>query len=94
MIKSEKGLAVAVGKFITHCVYQQGFEYPLFLATVSINGSCAFQRFESQGVGTNITSHIEGKAFVLPVNMMLSDRRGEAARMVIEHDGEEGRIVH
>jgi hypothetical protein len=29
----------------------------------------------------------------LPVNMMLSDRRGEAARMVIEHDGE-GRIVH
>jgi hypothetical protein len=94
MVKSEEGLAVAVGKFITHCVYEQGFEYPLFLAAVAVNGSCVFHRFETQGAaGTDMTSHVEGEAFVLPVNMMLTDRRGEAARMVIEHDGV-GRIVH
>jgi hypothetical protein len=69
-----------------------GFQLPLYVAAVGINGSVMFFRFTDGGdhlIAEPLVDHDAGTGgLVLPINIMVSDARGEAVRVVIGRDGE------
>jgi len=68
-----------------NALLQRGFELPLYVACISANGSVLVGRYEAEF--TDLLEHRENDVFTLPVNMMVVDARGEAARVVIRADG-------
>ena len=63
-----------------------GFELPLHVAAISVNGSFATLTYSADpdGHGLAASMHgMHGRDFHTPVNVMLTDSRGEAARVVI-----------
>lgn len=68
----------------------RGFELPFTAAAIGANGSAYLFRFEPDDNGLRpdtLAEHIEGGVFALPVNMMIVDSRGEAARVVFAKTG-------
>lgn len=74
------------------CV-ERGMELPLHLTTIGANGSALVARYtpavDGQWDVTVLSQYVEDGAFTLPVNVMVCDARGGAARIVIEN----GRIA-
>jgi hypothetical protein len=69
-----------------------GFVLPIHAAVVGVNGAALIMRCTANDDGdglrvTALAEHSEGGMMALPVNIMLSDSRGEAARLVIGRDG-------
>lgn len=65
-----------------------GFELPLFFAIISANGEIYAGCYESSASGPHLdcrmlVQHTPTGYLVAPINMMLVDRRGEAARVLI-----------
>jgi len=69
----------------------RGFETPIHLAALGVNGSVIACRYTAADEGTLdakvIAQHIERGSFVLPINLVFVDARGEAARVVFARDG-------
>jgi hypothetical protein len=70
----------------------QGFEPPLVACAVSLNGCVLAVRYAYHPLGegmqaTVLAEHTPDPAFLLPINMMITDARGEAARVVIQYEG-------
>jgi hypothetical protein len=65
----------------------RGFQYPLYLSAVAVNGQVLVMRYaQTQDDAIEVTTlaeHDEAPGFVLPINLMITDRRGAAARVVI-----------
>jgi hypothetical protein len=73
-----------------NALLQRGFELPLYVACISANGSVLVGRYEAGDTRVefrDLLEHRENDVFTLPVNMMVVDARGEAARVVIRSDG-------
>lgn len=68
---------------------QNGFELPIHVAVVAVNGSMMFATYSDSGGDTldcDVTAnHIVGPGLTLPINVMFVDSRGEAARVIIEN---------
>jgi hypothetical protein len=76
---------------LTACL-EQGFVPPLYVCAVSVNGAVLATRFAYTADGerkeaTFLAEHAPAPGFILPVNIMVTDTRGEAARVVLQHEG-------
>jgi hypothetical protein len=87
-----------ISSILTECV-QRGFLPPLHVAIVGVNGSAVVCRytFTEQGDelnGETLTTYDDGSGGLsAPINIMISDARGEAARVTIGFDGS-SRFAH
>ncbi len=66
-----------------------GFEPPIWLATISLNGCALTVRYDQDPDGsgfsaTVLSEHFPEPTMQLPINLMCVDSRGEAARVVIK----------
>jgi hypothetical protein len=90
-------LKEAIGKLLEHCTEEMGFQTPFYLATVSANGAAMFIRFnvaeDGDGVKGERLAGTDGQNYELPVNLFVSDSRGEAARMLIAKSGKPGPVL-
>ncbi len=90
-----KGITKIITDVLTS-LGERGFELPLHVVTISINGTMFFMRYdadESAGnlAATLLTSHPQKDAFLaVPINLIFVDARGEAARILIKADGSLG----
>lgn len=71
-------------------VLERGFRLPMSFVAVGVNGAMVFGRWSVDEPGhvtlEGLTSH--GETLVFPVNMMVVDATGEAARVVITGPGD------
>lgn len=71
---------------LSECVDELKFIEPLILTCVSANGSVLVVRTDGQQVD-ELAFHREGRGFALPLNIMVTDSRGEATRVLITNEG-------
>lgn len=73
-----------------------GTELPLYMTSVSVNGSAVFVRYRDDAGGNCVcdylAQHFEGGGLVLPINLMCIDKKGGAHYAVITKDGR--RLLH
>jgi hypothetical protein len=71
---------------------EDGWEPPFFFTSISANGSFLCGRYDDDGQGgleaTTVAEHFEDDAFILPINMMMTNDQGEAVRLSIQKPGE------
>ena len=80
-----KDLSDFVRQAITECE-AKGMKLPFILCAASLNGSV----FCIRTAGSDreiLAEHYEGGSFQLPINIMVIDQTGEAARIAIEAEG-------
>jgi hypothetical protein len=68
------------------------WEPPFYFAAISANGSFLCGQYDANDQGgleaKTVAEHIEDDAFMLPINMMITDGQGEAVRLSIQNPGE------
>jgi len=82
-------VAEAVGEALGVCI-ERGFVLPFHAAAVGVNGSTIVVRYLATDAGIApevLAEHYESEVFAAPVNIMIVDARGEAARVLITKDG-------
>jgi hypothetical protein len=72
---------------------QEGFELPFYLVAVAVNGSMLYGRYYPATDRGGLECEVLSKLFVdeffqVPVNMMLVDSTGQAARVLLTKDEE------
>jgi hypothetical protein len=70
----------------------QGFEPPLYVCAISVNGNAVVTRYAYHPLGagmetTFLAEHTPEPDFILPINMMITDTRGEAVRVLLQSEG-------
>jgi hypothetical protein len=72
-----------LAEMLRQCI-DNGMQLPFIVCVVSQNGSVLVTRF-NEGRGPNtLAQHFENGAFKTPVNIMVVDHDGQAARIVIK----------
>lgn len=71
---------------LTQSVEEFGFVEPLIVACLAVNGSVVVIRTDGEHV-EDLASHTEGHGFTLPINVLITDARGEATRLLITSEG-------
>ena len=93
-------LAGSLGEVLERLI-KDGFRPPLYAVAVALNGSILVLRYvlvgEAEGLEAEVLAeHSEPAAgrgfFALPINIMITDAEGEAARVVLTNDGTQ--IIH
>lgn len=83
----DNDLSKSIAAVIEGCL-EKGMQLPFHLAVVAINGSAIVARYteaNDEGLDCEILAqHYENGAFKLPINWMIVDATGEAARVTIE----------
>ena len=87
-----EGLQDALLQALEMCV-EQGFVKPLLMVGVAVDGSLFALRTDGENVQI-LAQHDEGEVWIAPVNMMIVDARGEAARILLDAQSGEPRLVH
>jgi len=67
---------------MNHCI-ALGMKPPFILCAVSPNGSVIVMRFNEGRDPDPLAQHFENDTFTMPINIMVVDRSGEAARVEI-----------
>jgi len=74
---------------------QEGCVLPLFVTCIGRNGSMICGRYdEIEATGLDFlfeASHIEGEVFLVPIQMLVVDQRGEARH--VRRDGQGGQNI-
>ncbi len=78
---------------------EEGFKPPLYWCIVDINGTIISGIYEYDKDSTSLKAHVLCEhnprgAIELPVNIMYTDSRGEAARVVIKRTDQEPEPIH
>ena len=78
---------------ILQLLLERGFELPIHCAVIGVNGSlfaALFRRAAGENrLSTTCTAqHFVDDGFVLPINMLFVDARGEATRVLVATDGQ------
>jgi len=79
----------ALGQFLHECLEERGFELPLHVVSVAANGTAHLFRYvagETHLEAELLAEYDECGMLKLPVNMMITDARGEAAHFAISAD--------
>ena len=82
-------LANQIGEMLNTCL-EQGMVLPFIVVSVSTNGSVLVLRYEQGDErldAVSLAEHVVQPGFILPINCMLVDQAGDAARIVIAQDG-------
>lgn len=79
-----------LGEVLTECE-RRGMQMPFLIVGVGINGSVAVLRYSDDSDEMEVIVE-PSEAFVLPLNIMIIDARGEAARAAVFKDGKT--VVH
>jgi hypothetical protein len=70
---------------------KQGVEPPIYLVAVASNGSMLYVRYASDDAGgfraNALAGHLGGSGFVLPINLVFTDKKGNAYRGVLGSGG-------
>jgi hypothetical protein len=71
---------------------ERGFQPPLSVCAVSVNGAVLAIRYAYTDDGggmdaTVLAEHYPNPHFLLQINLMITDTRGRAARVVFQHEG-------
>ena len=85
-------LTLAMANALRELIEEHGFEPPLFLSVIAVNGSVMAFRYRQCDDGPKtevVAEHLEAAGFALPINVMFVDARGEAARMRIGREGKQ-----
>jgi hypothetical protein len=77
---------------ILEVLLERGYRLPIHCAVMGVNGSliaALFSKTDGEDrFSTSCTAqHFVDEGFVLPVNMLFVDSRGEAMRVLVEADG-------
>ena len=88
-----------LGGIINTLITERGFELPLHLAVVAVNGYAIVARYTLSATGDGLeciflAEHAEPDGLRIPINMMAVDSRGEAAHVVIGTGGTEIEILN
>ncbi len=80
-----------LGNILRTCL-ENGMQAPLTVAVVAVNGSILAGRYfwseSHEGFDyVELAEHIEGEGFAVPINIMIVDSGGEAARVLIGREG-------
>lgn len=75
-----------VREALTQSVEELGFVEPLIVACLAVNGSVVVIRTDGEHI-EDLASHTEGPGFTLPINVLITDARGEALRLLITNEG-------
>ena len=84
-----EALANEIGEMLNTCL-EKGMVLPFIVVSVSTNGSVLVLRYEQGDEGLDavpLAEHFVQPGFDLPINCMLVDQVGDAARIVIAQDG-------
>jgi hypothetical protein len=87
-----------LSRFLADCIetcIAQGMTFPILLVAVGVNGAVMAARYTPSPAGDSLdfTTVVEAKAKLkLPINVMICDRSGWAARSVIIREG--ARLLH
>jgi hypothetical protein len=79
-------LTLAMAEALRVLIEEHGFEPPLFLSVIAVNGSVMAFRYRQGDDGPKtevLAEYLDATGFALPINIMFVDARGEAARMRI-----------
>ncbi len=71
---------------LAQSVEELGFVEPLIVTCLAVNGSVVVIRTDGEHV-EDLASHTEGPGFTLPINVLITDARGEATRLLITSEG-------
>lgn len=82
----EEQLHELLVKALTQC-QENGMQLPFVVCTVGTNGSVLVTRVNDGRKPDTLAEHFVDQAFTTPVNVMVVDRSGEAARIVIQGGG-------
>ncbi len=90
-------LTQTIGLILTDCL-ENGFVLPLYVAAIAVNGAVLVFRYTAADEGglkrEVLAEHETADAMLaLPINVMVVDARGEAARIVVGGDGKP-KIIH
>ncbi|AUX76302.1 hypothetical protein [Sinorhizobium fredii] len=80
-------LAEHLGKFLRHCVVDEGFACPLYVTAAACNGSAYITAYWPGEGGLKpqvVASRIEDNGFKLPIALVVVGANAEAAYMQIE----------
>jgi hypothetical protein len=78
-----------LGAFLQTCL-DRGMVLPFVCVTAAANGSIFAVRYVQAVDGLEaapLAQHVEGPGFTLPINIMIMDQTGEAARVKLETTG-------
>ena len=79
-------LTARLAECLTH-ILEVGFQAPLYFAAIGINGAAVTGRYRQVSDGSLdcdiLTDHMPDGQMLLPINIMFTDSRGEASRVVI-----------
>lgn len=83
-------LALHLGQCLERLL-EENFTLPFHFAAISVNGMVLVGRYREDGNGSltcdNLMEEVpDGKMMLLPINIMFTDARGEAARVVVEQN--------
>jgi hypothetical protein len=68
----------------------RGMQLPFICVTAAVNSSVFAVRYDQADEGlraTPLAEHIQGDAFIVPINIMIMDQTGEALRVSIDRGG-------
>jgi hypothetical protein len=88
MDNAEMELAKSLAGALEQCL-AIGFQTPLHVAAIAVNGAGMVVRYDQveQGLAAHHLADFVGEdGLTLPINLMITDTRGEAARIVIGQD--------
>jgi hypothetical protein len=71
---------------INRCI-ENGMKLPFIVCAASPNGSVLAVRFNDGRGPDMLAEHFENHTFTTPLNIMVLDQNGEAARVVIDKEG-------
>jgi hypothetical protein len=83
--------AAALGKMLG-MLLDRGVELPLYFAAIAVNGSMCMGRYERAADGEHLNcvilgTHVVDDLFAEPLHILVTDRRGEAARVTLAASG-------
>lgn len=90
-------LTQALSELLEKCI-QMDFETPLNVVAIAANGAAIVMQYVEANDGSCLEAapliESNDRSFAPPVNIFISDSRGEVLRMLIERDGKRGPIRH
>jgi hypothetical protein len=80
-----------LGGYLSQCINEllnRGFEPPFYFSCVAVNGAMVYGRYAGiegqEGMECDLlASHTPESGFAMPINLMIVDQRGEAARVLL-----------
>lgn len=82
--EEQEQLAEYIRDALEQCV-EEGYVAPLMVVLISVNGSFSIGRTDGETV-EELARHSEGPGFALPINVLITDARGEATRVLVTND--------